>query len=520
MAKELLIRRTSSEVQAALVSGGRVVDLLIDRREDGKGHSPGVGDIYMGRVLRVLPGMQSAFLDIGAEKAAFLHTSDAFIPDQSGRKPAAAKGGRPAGTRGGEEIPDEMATLSEQIDLYAQQGTPIEDILKAGDDVLVQVSKEPIADKGCRVTRHVALAGRYAILMPLIDHVGVSRRIGGEAERRRLREILLKIRPSGQGVIARTVAEGKKLKTLRQDLDALSKLWADVRKAKRPKGSRLVHRDLTFTQRVVRDVADEDVGRILLDSKEEKRELDRFIARSLPPLRGRTSLHAGSPLFEKHGVDKEIERALANRVPLRSGGSLNIEQTEALVSIDVNTGKFVGKKSHDETVLKTNLEAVQEIAHQIRLRNCGGIIIIDLIDMRKESHRKKVYAALLDVLKKDRAKTNILPISSLGLVEMTRKRTRDTLARTMLEPCPHCAGLGRVKSVPTVCHEIARALDKAARKPPSGKTIGVRAHPKVAARLRSDRGLMDRLKSAHGMSLQVRNGNGLPMERYEILPKV
>ena len=310
---------------------------------------------------------------------------------------------------------------------------PIETFLKEGDEILVQIAKESISTKGPRVTRHITLAGRYVVFMPFIEHTGVSRRIENEAERDRLKDLLSSIRPEGIGVIARTVAEGQSHNTLKNDFKILTKIWKELQKSvKKMKAPKLCYEDLPFVHQVLRDITDEKVDRILSDDKIVLRDVEKFATKYLPSLKGKAQMHDGDiPMFERFGIDLELERGISNKVYLRSGGSLNIDQTEALVSIDVNTGKFVGRKNLEDTILKTNLEAVKEIAYQIRLRNCGGIIIIDFIDMDKEEHRDLVYQSLLEALKKDRSKTNVLPISGLGLIEMTRKRTRDTLTRLL-----------------------------------------------------------------------------------------
>ena len=522
MSKELLVNQTLSECQVALIDNGRIVDFLIDRKIGRRVVRPSVGDIYLGKVVKVLPGMQSAFVDIGHAKAAFLYVSDAYIPPRSEQRKLVEEGGREIGYdtgQIGDTIPDEMSTFSEQVSMQFSPSIPIESILSEGDEVVVQVAKEPISTKGCRVTRHVALPGRYVVFMPFIEHIGVSRRIEDDKERERLKGVLTKLRLGGQGIIARTMAEGRNYKTLRQDYLMLGKIWKDIEKSPRRQSlsSRRLYKDLNFIQRVLRDITDEGVDKIWVDSKKVLREIEKFVGKYLPDIKGKTELYDDDiPIFEKYGIDLEIERGLSNKVYLRSGGSLNIDQTEALVSIDVNTGKYVGRKSLEETVVKTNLEAVKEIAYQLRLRNCGGIIIIDFIDMEEQEHRKQVYTALLDALKEDRAKTSTLPISGFGLVEMTRKRTRDTLSRVMCSPCPYCEGTGRVKSAVTVCYEVIRELIKVIKKTSADK-IDIYAHPEVTAELCSDgTSLMDALEESYGRSFFVRSENSYHIEQYEI----
>ena len=373
MAKELIINQTLNECRVALVENGEILEYLMDRGSDEKEDFPNVGNVYKGKVLRVLPGMQSAFVDIGWEKAAFLYVDDAYLPTLDEQREMAEKSRESAESskRVGEMIPDEFSTLSEQVDMRFRPEATIESFLKEGDEIIVQVAKEPISTKGPRVTCHITLAGRYVVFMPYIEHTGVSRRIENEGERERLKEILDTIRPEGKGIIARTVAEAQSYKTLKQDFNLLVKIWKDVQKSEtQTKPATLVYRDLNFIQRILRDITDEDVHKVVVDSKEMEREVEKFTKRFLPNLSAKIEFYEGdaSP-FEKYGIDLEIERGISNKVFLRSGGSLNIDQTEALVSIDVNTGKFVGRKNLEDTIVKTNLEAVREIAYQLRLRN-------------------------------------------------------------------------------------------------------------------------------------------------------
>ena len=526
MPKDLVINQTLNECRAALVENGEIIDYLMARSVENDPNIPHVGNIYKGKVLRVLPGMQSAFVDIGYEKAAFLYVDDAYLPTLEEQREMAEKARKlmeeEAKNRLGEVIPDEFSTLSETVDMRLRKSEcTIETFLKEGDEILVKVAKEPISTKGPRVTRHITLAGRYVVYMPFIEHTGVSRRIENEEERDRLKEIIDTIRPEGKGVIARTVAEGKSYKTLKNDYNMLVKIWKEIdKKEEGQKAPKMIHQDLSFVQRVLRDITDEDVDSIIVDDKSNMAEVDKFVTKYLPNLKGKVTLYDDStPLFETHGIDLEIERALSNKVYLKSGGSLNIDQTEALVSIDVNTGKFVGKRTLEDTILKTNLEAVKEIAYQLRLRNCGGIIIIDFIDMEKEENREQVYKALLDALKKDRSKTNVLPISGLGLVEMTRKRTRDTLTRVMCEPCPYCEGIGRVKSTLTVCYELIRELTKTLKKTDS-KRVSIFAHPEVTERLcGEDLDMIEMLEEQFEASLIIRSENNYHIEQYEIFPQ-
>lgn len=521
MAKELIINQTFNESRIALIENGEILDFLIERGTEGKA-APLVGNIYLGRVLRVLPGMQSAFIDIGHERAAFLYVDDAYIPTLEEQRDMAVKTrnyyDEIAKNKIGEVIPDELSTMSETLDMKFRPDVKIQDFLKEGDEILVQVAKEPISTKGPRVTRHISLAGRHIVFMPFIEHTGVSRRIENDKERDRLKEILDSIRPEGKGVIARTVAEGQSYKILKNDYNNLMKSWKEIqKKSEKLKAPSEAYRDLNFIQRALRDITDDDVDQIVIDNKSGYKHVEKFMQRNLSNLKTKIKVYDGDvPIFEHYGIDLELERALSNQVYLKSGGSINIDQTEALVSIDVNTGKFVGKKTLEDTILRTNLEAVKEISYQLRLRNCGGIIIIDFIDMERHEHRETVYQALLEALKKDRSKTNVLPISGLGLVEMTRKRTRDTLTRVMCEPCPYCEGSGRVKSATTVSFEILREILKTMKKS-KGPKITVYAHPEVSARLcNEDINVIENIEENFHKTIIVRAENNYHIEQYEI----
>ncbi len=519
MTKELVINQTHSECRIALVENNEISDFLIERNSFQE-NVPVVGNIYLGKVLRVLPGMQSAFVNIGMERAAFLYVDDAYIPTLEEQREMASRSLTESQDkkRLGEVIPDELSSLSETVDMKFRPDIKIQDFLKEGDEIVVQIAKEPISTKGPRITRHITLAGRHIVYMPFIEHTGVSRRIESDEERKRLKDILDSVRPEGVGVIARTVAEGQSYKTLKNDYNMLVKIWKDVqKKLEKAKAPLELHQDLSFIQRAIRDITDEDVDSIVVDTKNTQKVVEKFLQKYLPNIKTKVKLYNGDlPIFEHYQIDPEIEKAISNQVFLKSGGSINVDQTEALVSIDVNTGKFIGKKTLEDTILKNNLEAVKEIAYQLRLRNCGGIIIIDFIDMEKEEHRTEVYQALLEALKKDRAKTNVLPISGLGLVEMTRKRIRDTLVRKMCVTCPYCEGVGRVKSVETVSYELIREISKTLKKTTAHK-VTVFAHPEVCAKLTSEEmGIIDVLEETFEKSLLIRADNNYHIEQYEI----
>jgi ribonuclease G len=498
MGNELVINTTSHETRIALIENGTIAELYIERSRV-KGI---VGNIYKGRVIRVLPGMQAAFVDIGLEKAAFLYVADVFdeLDDYEHFMDGGSK----------EEGSGETQPM--------QPLHPIEELLQEGQELMVQVSKEPIGTKGARITSHISLPGRHLVYMPTVDHVGISRRIEEEAERDRLKEIVERIRPAGSGFIVRTVSEGKSEEDLAADITYLTKLWAEVLKRnENAHAPHLIHADLDVTQKVVRDILTEQVDRIVVDSKPEHDRIVQFISTFMPKMKYSIELYdEEEPIFDHFGLEVEISRALGRKVWLKSGGYIIIEQTEALTAIDVNTGRYVGKHNLEDTILKTNLEAVKEIAYQLRLRNIGGIIIIDFIDMEKEVNREKVFTALEEALKSDKSKTNILKISELGLVEMTRKRVRESIGRMLCEPCPYCEGKGYVKSKTTVCHEIFRELRREMLDI-RGTKVMLTVHPQVADLLYDEerRGL-EELEKNYKKRITVRAKPGFHQEQFEI----
>src|SRR5690242_4867732 len=386
-----------------------------------------VGNIYVGRVARALPGMQSEFVEIGLERAAFLHIADIWEHRQNGH-----------------------------------DSKPIERILHEGQSLLVQVIKDPIGTKGARLSTQVSLAGRLLVYLPQDSHIGISQRIEDEAERESLRGRLQTLLPEGTagGFIIRTMAETASQREMQADIEYLTKLWRDLnlRSSEAPAAS-LLYQDLNLAQRVLRDMATEETSRILVDSRETFLRMQEFAREYTPALTDRIHHYVGDrPLFDLHGVEDEIEKALARRVDLKSGGYLIIDQTEAMTTIDVNTGGFVGGRSFDDTIFKTNLEAAQVIARQLRMRNLGGIIIIDFIDMENADHRSAVLAELDKALERDRTRLTVNGFTQLGLVEMTRKRTRESLAHVLCETCPTCGGRGEFKTAQTICYEILREI--------------------------------------------------------------
>jgi len=422
--EEILINITPQETRVAVIASGQVQELLVERAS-----SRGlVGNIYMGRVARVLPGMQSAFVDVGLERAAFLHVAD----------------------------------IHEFRRTNGEAARPIERILAEGQPVLVQVAKDPIGTKGARLSTQVSIAGRMLVYLPQDPHIGVSQRIEDEAGRALLRERLQALLPEDEkgGFILRTLAGGATDEELRADIGYLRHLWRDIRaRAQDATPPRLLYQDLSLAQRVLRDMASESTAAVRVDSRENHQKLLEFAQAYTPIVAPRLEHYTGErPLFDLYNVEPEIEKALARRVDLKSGGTLVIDQTEAMTTIDVNTGGFVGTRTFDDTVFKTNLEAAQAIARQLRLRNLGGIIIIDFIDMDSEEHREAVLQEFRRALARDRTRMTVNGFTQLGLVEMTRKRTRESLAHVLCEPCPACAGRGAVKTAQTVCYEILREI--------------------------------------------------------------
>jgi len=501
MTKELVINTTSQETRIALLESGHIAELYIERtREKGI-----VGNIYLGRVARVLPGMQAAFVDIGLEKAAFLYVAD--VLDEIEAVEHFIEGG------------PHYHGVSDDPEIEHPPLPPIEELLQEGQEILVQVAKEPIGTKGARITSHISLPGRHLVYMPTVDHIGISRRIESEEERERLRMIVEELRPEGSGFIVRTASEGKSVEELRADMDFLLGVWEDIQqRQKKRSATALIHSDLDVTSKVLRDILSEDVSRIIVDSREEHDKIVRFLGTFMPNIDYSIELYDGDePIFDAFGLEVEIARALGRKVWLKSGGYIIIDQTEALTAIDVNTGRFVGKHNLEDTILKTNLEAVKEVAFQLRLRNIGGLIIIDFIDMEKEPHRDKVHSALEEVLKNDKSKTNILKISELGLVEMTRKRVRESIGRTLCEPCPYCDGKGYVKSRTSMVYEIFRELRRDIGKMP-GYRVTLLVHPDIAALLYDEeRTGIEELERQFEKQITITARNTFHQEQFELV---
>ncbi len=457
MSTEILVNVAPRETRAAILENGVVQEIHVERTS----RRGLVSNLYKGRVSRVLPGMQAAFVEIGLERTAFLHAADI------------AQG-----------VSDDTLLSAAPASL-----PPVEDIrrlVNSGDDILVQVIKDPIGTKGARLTTFVALPSRYLVYMPRGEAIGVSSRIEDEAERLRLKSVLSELiaEGTGGGYIVRTAAQGASPESLREDMSYLAKLWEHVcaRAAAAPPGT-VVHEDLPLSLRILRDELTRGVSRVLVDSPREQRRMQEFSATFMPGAAPPVELYSGPrPIFDLNGVEEEVAKALDRKVPLKSGGHLVIDQTEAMTTIDVNTGAYVGHRNLEETIFRTNLEAAVSIARQLRLRNLGGIIIIDFIDMRDEPHRRAVLTALERALAGDRAQTHIVSLSPLGLVEMTRKRTRESLEHLLCEPCPACEGRGFVRTPETVCNEIFREIVRQSRQFASRELL-ILAHQDVVDRL-------------------------------------
>jgi ribonuclease G len=461
VSEEILINVTPRETRVGVVENGMLQEVHVERASR-RGY---VGNVYKGRVQRVMPGMQAVFVDIGLERAAFLHASDIVRP----QPPAAPEGTEVAGSSGNGHVPS------------------ISELVHEGQEIVVQVVKDPIGTKGARLSTHLSIPSRYLVLLPQARTLGISARIEEEAERQRLKEVLNSLigeEGARLGYIVRTNAEGQTAESLAFDVTYLGKVWRVVQEniAKAKVGER-VYEELSLPLRSLRDMLNEDIEKVRVDSRETFEKVVKFVHKFMPQLDDRVEHYSGErPIFDLYGVEDEIQRALKKEVPLKSGGYLIVDQTEAMTTIDVNTGGYVGTRNLEETVYRTNLEAAQAAARQLRLRNLGGIIIIDFIDMTDEEHRRQVLRMLEKGLLRDHAKTTVYPMSALGLVEMTRKRTTESLERQLCEPCPACSGRGTLKTAETVTYEIFREITRAVRQFNTEKLL-VMASPKVVGRI-------------------------------------
>ena len=451
MHRKLVINETQHETRVALLEDGNIVELFIERGDE----SDIAGNIYKGRVQRVLPGIQAAFVDIGLNQAAFIYVDDVLGEQIREFYELIDHDEENAFDDGSEEWESEISSSGAEPPQFM-----IEDLITEGQEIMVQVAKSPIGTKGARVTSHISIPGRFLVLMPSADHIGISRKIEDLGERSRLKQIISDLRIEPYGYIVRTAAEGIGEDKLLKEMTFLNNLWENLqRKYKKSPTPSLLHRELNLSLRAVRDLLIHEAESLVVDDRSAYEGVLSFLDEHMPNLKDNVMLHdTTEPIFDTYNLEGDISRALRKKIWLKSGGYIIIELTEALVAIDVNTGRYVGKHNLEETILKTNLEAVKEIAYQIRLRDIGGIIIIDFIDMQKKSNQAKVVHELREAFKRDRSKTHILPMSEMGLVQMTRKRSKKPLTRVLCEPCHYCEGEGYLVSKQTICYNIYREV--------------------------------------------------------------
>ena len=511
MASEIIINSNPRETRVALVENNQLAEIFIEHKAK-KGI---VGNIYKGLVTKVLPGMQVAFVDIGLEKAGFLYVGDIdvidlieFDNDEDDSKAMKMR-----------KEKHEASHEEGKSSRMAGQGIPIQDLLKEGQDIVVQAAKNPLGTKGARITSFITLAGRHIVYMPTVNQVSVSRRIEDEAEKERLKDLVAEIGRPDEGYIIRTAGLGRHKDDFLPDVNFLHKLWDNLQgRSDNQKAPCLLYEDLNLIVRSIRDLFNEDVERLVIDSKIDYEKCVEFCSSYLPHLVDKIELYKESvPIYDYYGIEIEINRALSRKIWLKSGGFITIDQTEALVAIDVNTGKFVGHTDPEETILKTNLEAVKEIVYQLRLRNIGGIIIVDFIDMAKEESKEIVWNSLTQELKFDRSRTNILKISELGLVEMTRKRVRGSLSQILSDGCPYCEGKGHIKSPTTVCYEIIRALQRLVTNNLTHKNITIEVPPPVYDLLfEEETSYLDDIERSYNIEINVKVNPKLHQEKYTI----
>lgn len=502
MATDLIINATSYEVRIALVEHGELVEFYLER-PSVKGL---VGNMYYGRVVRVLPGMQAAFVDIGLDRTGFLYVDDVHIGAQKIDNLPVQQGG-------------DDDTLPPDFLVHREPGSNIDDLLVEGQEVLVQITKEPLGTKGARLTCNITLPCRNLVFMPMTDHIGVSRKIEDEALRQQFKEMIESLRPADTGFIVRTVAEGATREDLEADMEFLLNLWSEIQtKAAKHKVPSLVYEDLDIILRVVRDVFSPTVDRVVVDEKATYARVLNFVDHFAPHLSHKVHFFSESiPVFEAYGIEMDITRALNKKVWLRCGGYIIIEATEALTVIDVNTGRYVGKHDLEDTIFKTNVEAAKEIAYQLRLKNIGGIIIVDFIDMEKEFHREEVCRILQEAVKRDKCRVNILKVSEFGLVQMTRKRTREDLTTAMCEPCPCCRGDGIVRSRRTLCYEIFRNISLNATKNPGTKVRIVVSTSVAALMLKEEADTLHLVEEDIQKQINIFPDKNMAIEKYEIV---
>ena len=491
--KEILINVTPSETRIAVLENGVLQEIYIERSS----RLGLVSNIYNGKVTRVLPGMQAAFIEIGLDRTAFLHASD-IVP------------------------PDNTVTDKDDPDEKTREVLPITRLLTEGQKILTQVIKDPMGTKGARLTTEISIPARFLVYMPHLNHVGVSQKIEDEQERERLTNNVKefsKASSNGGGYIIRTAADGIDEEALKTDMSFLQKLWASIKERSQSEGAAvLIHEDLHLSMRIMRDLSGSDIEKIRVDSRETLQRILKFANKYIPEVVPRIEHYPGErPIFDLYGVEDEIQKSLERKVLLKSGGYLIIDQTEAMTTIDVNTGGFVGHRNLEETIFKNNLEAAQAIVRQLRIRNLGGIIIIDFIDMAEQDHRDQVLRALEKNLQRDNAKNNISEVSNLGLVEMTRKRTRESLEHILCEECPACNGRGTIKTAETVCYEIFREILREARQFDAEKLLVLASQEVIDMMLDEESANVAELEAFIGKPVNFQTETQYSQEQYDII---
>ncbi len=504
MYKTIIINATDHETRMALLEDGTIAEIVMERNDD----SDIAGNVYKGRVQRVLPGMQAAFVDIGLNQAAFIYVDDIIDENSSEFEKIFTD----------DNIDLEDFPEKDQKKAVVPRNRLIESLLCDGQEVLVQVIKAPMGTKGARINTYVSLPGRFLVLMPKSNHIGVSRRIEDEEERCRLKKCVENLRTEPYGYIVRTAAEGVPESKLVYEMGFLNNMWHNIqKKAQTTSAPAVLHQELNLTLRAVRDLLLHEAEKLVIDSRKGYDAILEFLDTLMPSLKSSVELYDGpEPIFDAYNLEGDIFRAIKKKVWLKSGGYIVIEHTEALIAIDVNTGRYVGKHNLEETILKTNLEAVKEIAYQIRLRDLGGIIIIDFIDMERTVNREKVYNALKEALVKDRSKTHVLPISDLGLIQMTRKRIRKSLSRILCEPCFYCDGEGYLVSRRTICYTISREILRDVADM-TGARLTLRVNPEIAELLHGEENsIIVSLEKKIGKQIIIYPNSQFHMEEFDV----
>ena len=508
MYKKIVINETEHETRVALLEDGSIAELFVQRGDE----SDIAGNIYKGRVQRVLPGIHAAFINIGLEQAGFIYVNDVATQSDMEIEELLIKS----------EEPD-YDVLEEKEDVLSKPfkiiNWRIEELLTEDQEIMVQIDKSPIGSKGARITSHISLPGRFLVLMPKSDHIGISRRIEDTVERNRLKDITLSLRKDNYGYIIRTAAEGIQKEKIAYEMAFLNNMWENMQqKFKTAPAPSLLHKELTASLRAVRDLLIYEAEKLVIDSRKGYESIITFMERFTSGVKENVELYEGQePVFDAYNLEGDISRALKKKAWLRSGGYIVIEHTEALVAIDVNTGRYVGKHNLEETILKTNLEAVKEIAYQIRLRDIGGIIIIDFIDMEKRANQEKVFNELKEAFKKDRRKTNILPISEMGLIQMTRKRNKKPLSRMLCEPCFYCEGEGYLISKQSICYNIYREIKRDMNDITNTK-ITLKVNTEIADLLHGEESeIIANLEKEIGKEIIVYPNSKYHMEEFEII---